>query len=730
MLRRHGALVLCYGAAVTVREAVLLAVGGSFFGTVLACASGESRPAPATPAPPEKARPAAGSCRAPARPKALIKLTWRFRNLTMKAPVGLVQAPRVGAEVGGRWFLLEQYGRVYSFSEDAKGEAADIRVTDLTDRVYVNPRRLGEVGLLGMALHPRFPNDNRAFVTYVAKEPELALRLASFAVDAGRLDLASERVLLEVPEPYENHNGGHIAFGPDGFLYLSSGDGGSGGDPHGNGQNTETLLGTILRLDVDHKKANFAYGIPPDNPFAGGGGRAEIYAYGLRNPWRFSFDRESGELWSGDVGQEGWEELNRIERGGNYGWNAREGDGCFPPGKTDCDSEGFVDPVYVYAHPRGDPRSVTSGFVYRGARLPALVGRLVFGDYETGSISAVDLSSASGQPTATPLVRSGYQVSAFAEDQAGELYVLDYGGNRVLRLDPAPPGKTLPRLLSETGCVDPQAPEVPVAEAVPYDVAVPFWSDGANKERFVVLPPGQTLSVHPDGDLELPRGGVVMKSFSHAGRRLETRFYVRHADGEYSGYSYAWRADGSDAELVEATRVESMGDFEWTFPGPEACHQCHTAPAGRTLGLELRQLALGEPGGSQLSRLVERGVLAAMPRGVEALSTSRGTSERRARSYLHVNCSSCHRPQGPARGTLDVRFDTPLSGSGLCELSSFSRTPRALVVPGHSSASELWVRLVRRDQGGMPPLASLQVDAVGAALVARWIDGLGNCAHP
>lgn len=712
-----------------VRDAKVMAAGGGLIlVSALACA-GERRSEPAVPSP-ARARVPAGSCRAPQRPEAAIKLAWRFRNLEMKAPVGLVQAPPTDGRSTGRWFLLEQYGRIHSFLEEPNGDAGEIEVTDLTDRIYVNPRRLGEVGLLGLALHPRFPSDPRAFVAYTARDTELVLRLSSFVVDGGTLEKASERVLLEVPEPYENHNGGHVAFGPDGFLYLGIGDGGSGRDPHENGQNTGTLLGTIIRIDVDHPGGGRAYGIPPDNPFVEGGGRPEIYAYGLRNPWRFSFDRESGQLWSGDVGQETWEELNHIERGGNYGWNEREGKGCFPPGSAECSSKGFVDPAYVYAHPNGDPRSVTSGFVYRGARLPALVGRLVFGDYETGSISALDVAPPGGEPTATPLVRAGYQVSAFAEDQAGELYVLDYGGNRVLRLEPVAPGKSLPQLLSATGCVDPAAPSVPVADAVPYQVAVPFWSDGVTKERYLVLPPGESLSVKPDGDLELPRGGVVIKNFSHAGRMLETRFYVRHSDGEYSGYSYAWRADGSDAELVEASRVESMGDFEWSYPGPEACHQCHTAAAGRTLGLELRQLAMDEPGGSQLDRLVERGVLAASPGRVEPLSTSRGSLEYRARSYLHVNCSNCHRPQGPARGTLDLRFDTALARSGLCEASSFSGNARALVVPGGSAGSELWSRLSRRGDGGMPPLASLKVDTTGAALVARWIDGLRDCPHP
>jgi hypothetical protein len=254
---------------------------------------------------------------------------------------------------------------------------------------------------------------------------------------------------------------------------------------------------------------------------------------------------------------------------------------------------------------------------------------------------------------------------------------------------------------------------------------VPFWSDGADKQRYLFLPRGTGLEILPDGDLEVPYGSVLVKNFAHQGRLFETRFYVRHEDGEYSGYSYAWRADGSDAELVESTRRGQVGELDWIFPGPDACHQCHTAAAGRTLGLELAQLDV--PG--QLERLVGLGVLERPAAGVQPLSITEGSLEERARAYLHVNCSGCHRPQGPGRGALDLRYQVPLADSGVCEPSVLSVNGSVLVVPGHADASPLFQRLSQRGAGSMPPLATLRVDSEGAGVVAAWIEGMRDCAR-
>jgi uncharacterized repeat protein (TIGR03806 family) len=670
------------------------------------------------------------SCVVPPRPSSRIQLVPAFSGLTVNAPVALVQAPRQAGEPSGRWFIVDQGGRLHSFFEQADGSISNLRTTDMTEQVITREERLDERGLLAVALHPAFPQDPRAFVAYTASSDNQGTRFSSFVVRDGQLDLTSEVVLLHVVEPFSNHNGANVVFGPDGYLYVSLGDGGSHDDPQGNGQNTATLLGSILRIDVDKPSADAAYSIPSDNPFVDGGGAKEIYAYGLRNTWRFSFDRETGELWAGDVGQDHWEEISIIERGGNYGWATREAFVCHPPDVSECQSEGLSPPVYAYEHPGDENRSVTGGFVYRGAAMPELVGKYVFGDYSSGEIWQLERTDEA--PQVDLLLRSGINISGFAEDRTGELYVLDYGGARVLKVVRGEnAGNTLPATLLDTGCFDPKDPSVITDTAIPYEVALPFWSDGVDKQRFLVLPQGESLGELEGGDLELPVGGLTIKNFRHDGRLFETRFFVRHADGEYSGYSYAWRRDGSDADLVETTRVEKVADLDWVFPGLEACNQCHTAAAGRSLGLELRQLAVSQEGAPQLEELRELG---ALDGGVNTVAfpgpDSDATLEERARAYLHVNCSSCHRPAGPARGALDLRYDTALADTGLCEpaqLGNLETLDGLVLSPGDAEQSVLYARLSTRGEAGMPPLASNVVDLRGADLIKEWIESLDSC---
>jgi mono/diheme cytochrome c family protein len=260
---------------------------------------------------------------------------------------------------------------------------------------------------------------------------------------------------------------------------------------------------------------------------------------------------------------------------------------------------------------------------------------------------------------------------------------------------------------------------------------LPFWSDGVSKERYIVLPEGEHLRVLADGDLEVPKGTLLIKNFRHEGKLFETRFYVRHADGEYSGYSYAHRDDGS-AELVDETRVEKVGEIDWIYPGRGACNQCHSAAAGRSLGLELRQLAIVDGDDDQLERLTEAGVFSSKPAAFAShpRPDSEESLESRARAYLHVNCSNCHRPDGPARGGLDLRVDTALSSTGLCELAELGKVGTqdgALIAPGDFENSVIHARLSQRGEAQMPPLASNVVDAAGAALIAEWIDSLDGC---
>jgi glucose/arabinose dehydrogenase len=336
-----------------------------------------------------------------------------FGGIEFERPTGMYADP------GGNWFVTEQAGRVFSFPpfEDAQRTL----VLDITDRVNTGG---SEEGLLGLAIGADY-KEAAFYVYYSAANPRRGV-LSRFTLSAPEADAAaSEEVILEVPEPFANHNGGQIAFGPDGHLYLSLGDGGGGNDSNGNGQDLGTLLGAILRIDVSG--GGEGYEVPPDNPFAGqSGARGEIWAYGLRNPWRFSFDRETGELWAGDVGQNAREEIDLIVRGGNYGWNITEGFDCRGGGAR-CESDGLLPPVFDYATGSGGTCSVTGGFVYRGAAIPELRGAYVFSDYCSGVIYA--LRARDGVLTEQDEIAStGLNVSSLAQDNDGELYVLDLGG--------------------------------------------------------------------------------------------------------------------------------------------------------------------------------------------------------------------------------------------------------------------------------------------------------------
>jgi glucose/arabinose dehydrogenase len=334
-------------------------------------------------------------------------------------PLDMV-APSDGS---GRLFVVAQDGRIWV--ADADGTVHPDPMVDLRDRL----RSGGEQGLLGLALHPGFPSDPRAFVNYTDRNGDSVIASLSLVPgNPNRLDPTSEEQILFLKQPYANHNGGDLLFGPDGYLYAFFGDGGSGGDPHDNGQNRDALLGKVLRLDIDHPSGNRAYSAPAGNPFLGGGGRDEIWLVGMRNPWRASFDRATGDLWIGDVGQGAWEEIDvaRAGVGGlNLGWNRMEGNHCYPAG-ADCSTAGLTPPVSEYGHDLGC--TVVGGHVYRGAKYPALAGAYLFADYCSGRIFALDpRTDGFREPIEVGNGASG--LSSFGEDAAGELYVTHLSGD-------------------------------------------------------------------------------------------------------------------------------------------------------------------------------------------------------------------------------------------------------------------------------------------------------------
>jgi len=332
--------------------------------------------------------------------------------------------------------VLQKSGTIVAVDLAAAASVAPDQRSRVVARLAVSTR--AEEGLLGLAFHPRWPQDPRVFIDQVVRrEGGEATRISAYDMDPTTLALSRERVLLQVDQPFANHNAGQLAFGPEGDLYVGLGDGGSGGDPSGNGQNPSTLLGSMLRLDVDHPAAGQPYGIPADNPFLGvAGARPELFAIGLRNPWRFSFDPK-GRLVVADVGQDTWEEVDLVPPGANLGWNRREGRHCFPASAPSCDAAGLVEPVWEYSHAWG--HSVTGGYVYTGSAVPALAGRYLVGDFLAGRIWALTLPDAPGQPgQASFLGTWPLAISTFGRDGAGEIYVAGFQKGAVYRIVPLP----------------------------------------------------------------------------------------------------------------------------------------------------------------------------------------------------------------------------------------------------------------------------------------------------
>ena len=402
-----------------------------------------------------------------------------------------------------RFYVTEQLNALVQHFEREEDVSASTVFLDLSDRVQAG----GEEGLLGLTFHPDYEANGRFYVYYSAPNPRRSVvsEFQRSAADPLLADPASERILLEVPQPFSNHNGGKIEFGPDGYLYISLGDGGSGGDPEENGQDRTELLGSILRIDVEPDATTGSpYTIPADNPFVGNadGYRAEIYAYGLRNVWRFSFDRETGQLFGADVGQNAFEEVDEIVLGGNYGWDVKEGFACYEtpgPGEPACSDPSLIDPLLVYG--RSEGQSVTGGFVYRGAAVPQAVGRYVFADFVSGTIWTTDL--AQEDPVLTPIGdQSGF--TAFGEDEDGELYAVTFGGDIyrfVSLVNPATePGAGSSALRLDAASANP----APAGTPVRFAVTVP----GGGAARLSVLDAlGREVAVAYDG--LVPAGEAV-----------------------------------------------------------------------------------------------------------------------------------------------------------------------------------------------------------------------------
>jgi len=340
-----------------------------------------------------------------------------FPNLTFEFPVD-IQSPKDGTN---RIFVLSQPGVIYVFDNNSNTKEKKTFL-DIREKVLYG----GEMGLLGLAFHPNYKENGFFYLDYTTRDPmrTIVSRFQVSSEDPSVAEPSSEEMLLEVEQPYENHNGGQISFGLDGYLYISLGDGGSGGDPLNAGQDLKNLLGKLLRIDVNNTLGETNYTIPEDNPFNGNTSsfKEEIYAYGLRNVWRFSFDKQN-RLWAADVGQNKWEEINLIEKGKNYGWRIMEGKHCYNP-ETDCDTSGLVLPIWEYGHDDMGGFSITGGFVYEGNSAPVLKGKYIYADYVSGRIWQLEFVN--NLISNNLLVDTDFAIATFGVDDNSELYFSDY----------------------------------------------------------------------------------------------------------------------------------------------------------------------------------------------------------------------------------------------------------------------------------------------------------------
>jgi glucose/arabinose dehydrogenase len=690
-----------------------------------------------------------------------------FANLKFDHPLLMARCP--GSD---RLFVGEQAGVLYSFRNqpDAKAELFfDLREELATLGQHPGAERVESV--YGLVFHPDFATNRQCFVCYTLRSknpregnlPE-GTRVSRFTVteaDPPRIDPASEQIVITFLQG--GHNGGDLHFGPDGMLYISTGDAASPNppDPLNTGQDISDLLSSILRIDVNRQEQGKNYAVPPDNPFIGmPEARPEVWAYGFRNPWRMSFDHQSGELFVGDVGWELWEMVHRVERGGNYGWAAREGP---QPIKADQ-----IGPTPIHAPlvelPHTLACSITGGYVYRGQKFPELVGAYVFGDWETRRIWAARFAGSQVQEMpeiAPPVVR----VAAFGEDNDGELYLLDYDSgtlHTLARNDAGARNADFPQTLSETGLFASVSEHAPAAGVVPFAVNSRQWLDGATSEHWAALPGTSSATLYRQGKpipglvhwhnfrMHFPKDAVLMRTLSLAGQRLETQ--LLHYDGlDWRGYTYIWRDDQTDADLAPPEGAEKEirdGDDVrvWQFLSRSQCLSCHSNQSEYALSFLPEQLnGPGPDGRNQLVALTESGLIRRadhddqlLPPFDEAAAAreprvanpwdERQPLEARARGYLHANCGHCHSDHGGGAVPLRLQFSAPLERLNAVGVrptrGDFGLQGAEIIKPGDPLASTLYFRMAKFGKDRMPHIGSQQPDEAGLKLIEDWIASL------
>ena len=707
-----------------------------------------------------------------------------FPSINFSQPLAIVTPP---GETN-RLFVVEKGGDIEVIPDLATPALAAQPFLNLDTLVTLDTG--GEAGLIGLAFHPNYATNGRFFVFYTVWVNSVRYqRVSEFARSAGNPNLAdpaSEKILIQQQDQWDNHNGGDLHFGNDGYLYVSLGDEGDQNDAGNNSQRIDKdFFSGIMRIDVDFDPLNYnadpnlrpnshpsvvidsntgnpRYKVPADNPWVGATSfnglavtptnvRSEFWAVGLRNPWRFSFDRPTGDLWCGDVGGGSWEEINKITKGSNYEWAYKEGTGTGPKWNSRPSGwTGAQGPLYAYGHGSGtfQGNSVTGGVIYRGTTLPSLTGRYIFADYSSGNIWAMNTTTA-----AVERISGEGDIAAFGLDPSnGDVLLADLNG-QIRRLVSQAVDTGFPASLDDTGLFADVPTLTPTAGLVSYDVNLPFWSDHAKKRRWFGIPsPSAKLGFQREGAWNTPTGTVWVKHFDMemqrgnpaSAKRLETRIFVRNATGAY-GVSYRWNAAGTQATLVN----EAGEEFDltinvsgtptvqrWRIPSRSECMSCHSSQAGLSLSFRTRQLnapgQLGLASGNFVQLLADAGYLDGLDASPLTLAKhvapddAAYSLETRARAWLDVNCSYCHMDGGTAPVDFDARVNVPLFDTDTVNVmpsSGVLHPDDRLLVPGQEERSVIVHRAaVRNGYTRMPPLASSVTDAAGVQLLKDWIE--------
>lgn len=720
-----------------------------------------------------------GTLKLPLNPQATTYVVEPLEGLPPLWCIGMVNQP---GETN-RFYCLNKFGAIVLVTNLASPGFTTF--LDITERTYHE----AESGLLGLAFHPNYRSNGWLYVFYTTYGDGpggvgIYDRLSRFQVDPANPDRAlpdSELIMINQFDEDPYHNSGDLHFGPDGYLYVSLGDEGMGGDLFGNGSQLEKdFFSSILRIDVDGRPGNLrpnqhpavragTYWIPVDNPFVGitnySLGRlaiwptldpakvhTEFYAIGFRNPWRFTFDSLTGEMYVGDVGQSRREEINLVTKGANYGWPFKEGTLNWA---WDVPDGGLTDPLYEYEH-EAARLAITGGVLYRGRAYPELNGCYVFSDMSGGI--GVLRRDAGGVSVQWIALNPGLVFSLGLHPVTGEILIADgtFGTVNVLRRKVVT-GDPLPAKLSATGIFKNLQKLEPAAGIVPYDVNVSFWSDNARKQRWFSVPdPKATFDFHAAGNWQLPTGAVWVKHFDlemekgnpDTARRLETRVLVKQTNGVY-GATYRWDENGQEAYLVPDQGMDVLLIIQedgtnrvqrWHYPGRLECLSCHTQVGGYALGFNTAQLNRDVDSGNgleqQLVALDRAGYFSQpltnvnpLPR-LAAAEDDRWPREYRVRSYFAANCAQCHQPGGPTRALWDARADVPLGKAGivnaepvnhLMPVSDSPSTSLRIVSPGSLADSALYGRLATLEGYHMPPLGTTVLNQSALDLVAAWI---------